>query len=117
MHFAFGKYPDVEKVKITENPMETVSEAIHSVHEGKPYDAILLDIQMGPPNGVKVAHILRKNSAYKKVPIFFLTATTKKETLDEAAEVGIVIPKERRTANDLVDEIAAHLRRFYGVDG
>lgn len=115
LHFAFAKYPDVEIVKITESPMETVSEAVHSAHEGKPYEAILLDIQMGPPDGVKVARILRKNSAYKTAPIFFLTATTKVETLREAGELGIVIQKERRSANDLVDEIADHLRRFYGT--
>lgn len=52
------------------------SDCIKLLEKGEKPDLILLDIMMPVMDGWKVATILKANPLWKKIPLFFLTATT-----------------------------------------
>ena len=53
-------------------------------------DLILLDVRMPEVDGYEAARILKANSAYKEIPIIFLTAQSDAESEIEGLELGAV---------------------------
>ena len=56
--------------------------------EQKPVDLVLLDVMMPGMNGFEVCGILRKNPAYKDMPVLFLTAKADQESINLGLELG-----------------------------
>ena len=54
----------------------------------KPADLVLLDVMMPDMNGFEVCEVLRKNPAYKDMPILFLTAKADQESINLGLELG-----------------------------
>jgi len=54
----------------------------------KPFDCLLLDIQMPQMNGVSLCQELRQRSDYRDTPIIMLTAMSEKKYVDQAFVAG-----------------------------
>ncbi len=54
----------------------------------KPFDCLLLDIQMPQMNGITLCDKVRQISGYQYVPIIMLTAMVQKRYIDDAFEAG-----------------------------
>ncbi len=67
----------------------TAQEALSLVERStKPFQCILLDIQMPGMDGVELCHILRQKRGYRDVPIVMLTAMSERHYLDQAFRNG-----------------------------
>lgn len=67
----------------------TAQEALSLVESSaKPFQCILLDIQMPGMDGVELCHVLRQKRRYRDVPIVMLTAMSERHYLDQAFRNG-----------------------------
>ncbi|MGZ5279018.1 MAG: response regulator, partial [Pseudobdellovibrionaceae bacterium] len=53
------------------------------------YDAVLIDLQMPVMDGLTATHLIRKNPAYRKLPIIALTANVMRADLDRCRQAGM----------------------------
>jgi len=66
-------------------------EAVKMVERNKPYDLILMDIQMPIMDGYEATKIIKNDliSSRKKIPIIAMTAHAPKDEIEEALKVGM----------------------------
>ena len=103
LHFAFADYPNVQIVGDSKKALE---QAAREALRNAPFEAFVLDIEMGPPDGFETARRLRKMPAYQNTPIVFLTATADESLLHQAMKLGNgVILKIRRTADQILTSV------------
>lgn len=64
-------------------------EALSILHGAtRPYDCLLLDIQMPEINGVQLCQVVRGLEAYRRTPIVMITAMSGKSFVDDAFSAG-----------------------------
>ena len=51
-------------------------------------DLILLDIQMPGMDGIKTMELIQKHDYWKKIPVIFLTASSDRDTVVKAGQLG-----------------------------
>lgn len=78
---ALGTY-DVTTASSVENAIQLME------RQDKPFDCLLLDIQMPDVNGVTFCRELRNISDYQKTPIIMLTAMSDRDYIDRAFAAG-----------------------------
>ena len=105
---AFAEWPNVE---ILGDPEEALELALRREREGRPFEAIVLDIVMEPMDGLSLGARLRMRSAYAHVPLVFLTAAA-----DNPASVAAVhrlgasiVDKGPRTGRELEEILVGTL--------
>jgi chemosensory pili system protein ChpA (sensor histidine kinase/response regulator) len=63
-------------------------DALSQLHEQKP-DVILLDVEMPRMDGFEFASIVRKDEAFRHLPIVMITSRTGQKHRDRAREIGV----------------------------
>ena len=70
-------------------------------------DLVLLDIEMPLMNGIKTLETMKKNEAFRDIPVMFLTANTELDTIKEAGKLGVSgYVKKPFLPQDLLDRVA-----------
>lgn len=106
LNLAFVGWSNAGHIKIMAESSEAVTELQAAYNGGNPYDVIILDIEMGPPNGIELAKQIRLLSSYRSTPIYFLTSTDDDSLIHTARIVGAtVIQKNRRIGDALLDAL------------
>ena len=65
-------------------------ECLRTLQAGEKIDLILLDIQMPGMDGIKVMELIKKHDYWKQIPVIFLTASSDKNTVLKAGQMGAV---------------------------
>jgi len=107
---SFVGWERAKHVKVLADSKQAVMDLLEARTSGEPYDVIILDIEMGPPNGIDLAKQIKMISTYRLTPIYFLTSTQDSELLSEAAELGEVVQKNRRVGDELLEVITAKFK-------
>lgn len=105
-----GKWQEESDEKVSVDTFCSAEEFLFKVEETKPYDLLLLDIQMGKMNGIELARKIREQD--KTVKIVFLTGI--KDYAIEGYEVGAVRyllkPVKEAEFFDLLDKLFAEVK-------
>ena len=56
--------------------------------DGTPYDLIITDLHMPPPNGIELIKIIRASEKYSNIPILMLTTEAEEKKKFEAKDAG-----------------------------
>ena len=80
-------------------------EFLQLLKENNPPDLILIDIMMPEINGWQLFERLKRNEAYKNVPIIFLTARNDKTAVNAGEFLGDDYIMKPYDANDLIHRI------------
>jgi CheY-like chemotaxis protein len=59
-----------------------------SVEQGKPYDLVLINMQIPEMDGITLGTQLKANSATNKIPLILLTATNQRDEVERAINLG-----------------------------
>ena len=107
---------DIYQVKMHSEGIDVIAvmngmEAIKSLEEGIIPDLILLDIVMPYMDGLEVLRKVKKNDAWKNIPIILLTNLSDKSQIDECFELGAndYIIKSHFTPSEVMKKVYALL--------
>lgn len=90
------------EVKPTENSAE-----VAGLLAKDSFDAVILDVIMGPPNGLELLEEIKKNPDTKNIPVFILSQLGEDDHQKRAAQLGAVeyLIKSNFRLRDLTDKI------------
>jgi DNA-binding response OmpR family regulator len=73
------------------------------------FDAVILDVIMGPPNGIELLQEIKKNPATAKLPVFILSQMGEEEHRRRALDFGAedYLVKSNFRLKDLTEKITA----------
>lgn len=102
---------DIYQMKFSQEEFDVISaengvEALKKIEQGIP-DVILLDIVMPYMDGMETLKNIRKNEAWKKIPVIMLTNISEKEKITEAGEneVSDYLIKSHFTPSEVVEKV------------
>lgn len=106
LNLAFVGWSQARHVKVIADSTEAVSELLRAYNDGTAYDIIVLDIEMGPPNGIELARQIRLLSSYRTTPVYFLTSTQNENLIHTAKLLGAdVVQKSRHIGDQLLEAL------------
>jgi CheY-like chemotaxis protein len=91
---------------------EAIDEVEQAAAAGRPYDAVLMDLQMPVMSGYEATRALRERSAGRSVPIIALTAAALVSEREQALADGM---DDFLTKPIDADKLSATLARWVGV--
>ena len=65
-------------------------QCLKTLQSGEHVDLILLDIQMPGMDGIKTMELLKKHDDWRFIPVMFLTASSDRETVLKAGQLGAI---------------------------
>ena len=65
-------------------------QCLRALQSSEKIDLILLDIQMPGMDGIKVMELIQKHDYWRKIPVIFLTASSDKNTVMKAGQMGAI---------------------------
>ena len=65
-------------------------QCLKTLQSGEKIDLILLDIQMPGMDGIKTMELIQKHDYWKLIPVAFLTASSDRNTVLKAGQMGAV---------------------------
>jgi len=77
------------QVEQTGDGEQAVSAVLEAAAEGRPFDAVLMDVQMPVMSGHEATRVLRRSAAGRAVPIIALTAAAMVSERDQALDSGM----------------------------
>jgi CheY-like chemotaxis protein len=77
------------QVEQTGDGEQAVSAVLEAAAEGRPFDAVLMDVQMPVMSGHEATRVLRRSAAGRAVPIIALTAAAMVSERDQALDAGM----------------------------
>lgn len=80
--------------------------------EEAPPDAVLLGLTLPETSGLEILEAIRKNTAWKSVPVFVLVNSAQKDDCARAKELGAIacIAKADSAIDDIVKKICSETR-------
>ncbi len=112
---------------VTAKTANNGQEAIDILEEERGFDGILMDVQMPVMDGYTAASVIRKNDAFKDLPIIAMTANAMSSDRDKALESGmndhiskpINVNEMFRTMAKWISpsKVAAESNRGYSITG
>ena len=86
-------------------------QCLRILQSGEKIDLILLDVQMPGMDGIKVMELLKNHDYWKLIPVIFLTASSDKNTVMKAGQMGAVgYIKKPFLPEDFVKRVETTLR-------
>lgn len=86
-------------------------QCLRILQSGEKVNLILLDVQMPGMDGIKVMELLKNHDYWKLIPVIFLTASSDKNTVMKAGQMGAVgYIKKPFLPEDFVKRVESALR-------